>query len=784
MLRIKVLISFLVLFGSIILGSWRLARAQSSGNLRPVDLMIVIDNSCSMFPKAQILPGCTTWGSDPDFLRIKGADLFIARLGFGQENEADYHVGVVDLGDTPILVNPLQASMDVRDSLAGKIANLRAKSATRFVPAIELAYKELRESPNTKETNLRAVVLITDGVPWPQEGQSNNDIEEIIKQNEDIPLFLMLLQGAEERTGAYEQYIQFWQQMQLRYSNVFLYLIQGADQIEETYNLIVSQLQDTIPTEGGTLSPGTPSQFFVSEFVDRIVVTAIHQSDKSTGSIEIIDPYGHLVTADEPGVAYFRGKYNPVEVISISNPRLDKSLKERNWFIKSDEVIDVFIDREGAYKINILSPDTRLTDVNNIYITSQRQNSSGEMVVRFNLVREDGTVVTSPQEIRGDLIYPDGTKDFLKVPSDLRPDSNGVYELAIDFAEMYPILYNNSGRLTFLIKAGVADVQSANQIPVATTQLLVDMGPGPVIQAIHPTKLECSPGQPANFSVTIRNIETVRGDSIKIKVASGKSEVPLETSSEGKFSADLSSLCAPLIEELSCSGQLEKDFDLYFEGELVGGAPTVAFDLKVPVQVFAPSCTPTPIPLVVIPAATLIPQQTAVPDSDKDGLLDPEDACPYERGWNLLRGCPLPAWFLAVGGGIVVTALASVIIFSFPWLKTKTFAKPPQGYLLAYRRGKVFMEPVDLYKLGTARRKNKISVGGDPKKADIYIQGLKTVEFFVMMQGEKVVISEAKSGNVRDTFKSLSVREVSTSNADITIAICLNEQVINKWTCP
>ena len=784
MTRSREIVLSIILLMFVLLASWGLAKAQSSENLRPVDLMIVIDNSCSMFPREQILPGCTTWGSDPDFLRIRGADLFISRLGFGQENEADYHVGVVDLGDTPVLVGPLQASMEVRDSLAYKISRLRAKSATRIVPALEMAYKELRESPERLETNQKAVVLITDGVPWPQEGQSNQDIEKLIQQNGDIPLFLMLLQGADERTAAYEQYIQFWQQMQLQYNHVFVYLIQSADQIEETYNIIVSQLQDTVPTEGGTLPPGTPGQFFVSEFVDRIIITAVHQSDRSTGSIEIIDPLGHLVNTDDPGVAYFRGRYNPVEVISIKNPRLDDSLKERYWFIKSDEIVDVFIDREGAYKINFLSPETSLTDVNNIYMTSKRQNSSGDMVIRFNLKRGDGTVITSPQEIRGDLIYPDGTRDFLKLQSDLMPDSNGIYEMVIDFAEMYPNLYNSSGRLTLLIKAGVADVLGANQIPVATTQLLADIGPGPVIQAIHPSKLDCIPGQPANLSVMIRNIETVRSDSIQLKVASDQSDVSLENSNQGVFRADLSPLCAPLIERVSCSGQVEGNFNLSFEGELVGDAPSVSLNRVIPVQIFAPACTPTPFPVAVLPPATPIPQPTAVGDSDGDGLLDPEDACPYEGGWNFLGGCPIPKWFLAVGGGLAVTTLASVLIFSFPWLRTKTFGKPPQGFLVACRRGKKLMDPINLFELGTELRKNKISIGGEPKKVDIHIQGLKSTEFIVKVQGDQVVITDAKTGNVREAFRSLSIQEISTSNDDITIAVCLNEPVIHKWTCP
>ena len=56
-------------------------------------MVIVLDNSCSMFPKEMLVAGCTSYGSDVGFLRITGADMFLARLGFDQANEADYQVG-------------------------------------------------------------------------------------------------------------------------------------------------------------------------------------------------------------------------------------------------------------------------------------------------------------------------------------------------------------------------------------------------------------------------------------------------------------------------------------------------------------------------------------------------------------------------------------------------------------------------------------------------------------------------------------------------------------------
>ena len=135
-------------------------------------MLIVLDNSCSMFPKEMLVAGCTSFGSDVNFLRITGADLFLARLGFDQEREADYQVGVISLGDEPTLVSPLGPLASRRDELAALIANPTPEKATRLVPALQLAYDELTTSPNRKEANQPAVVLITDGVPYPSEGQS------------------------------------------------------------------------------------------------------------------------------------------------------------------------------------------------------------------------------------------------------------------------------------------------------------------------------------------------------------------------------------------------------------------------------------------------------------------------------------------------------------------------------------------------------------------------------------------------------------------------------------
>ena len=102
--------------------------------------------------------------------------MFLARLGFAQANEADYQVGVISLGDEPNLVSPLGALAGRRDELAGLIANPKPETATRLVPALQL-HMRADHITQRKAANLPAAVLITDGVPYPPEGQSNAEIE-------------------------------------------------------------------------------------------------------------------------------------------------------------------------------------------------------------------------------------------------------------------------------------------------------------------------------------------------------------------------------------------------------------------------------------------------------------------------------------------------------------------------------------------------------------------------------------------------------------------------------
>ena len=752
------------------------AAAQAQEVRKPIDMMIVIDNSCSMFPRDQIPAVCQAWGNDPDFLRIVGADLFAARLGFAEINADEYQIGVVSLGKSPRLVVPLQPLDNARDAVAEAIANPTAETATGIIPALKMAYKELRESPARKPDNLPAIVLITDGIPYPRQGQSNAEIEQLVKQNPDIPLFIMLLQNPNRPSADYQQYIRFWEQLQNRYTHVFVYRIQDAEQIEDTYNDIIAQLHNTIPTEGIGVAPDSPLQVFVSRYVRRIVVTVIHERQGEKGNITILDPQGQPVLDSDPGVDHFRGTRNPVEVISIFAPRLREDLKEDYWTITSDRKVIVFLDRQGAYHIHFIEPAVSLTDISNIYLATDRHPPSQEFVIRFDLLDENQQAILDPQPIQGKVVYPDGQEVNLRLPADLKPDAAGVYEIRFDFASAYPPVLNRVGRFTFSIDAGSADDRAAERIPIANAKLLVDVGRGCYIQTITPQSLLCTAGQPAGISVTLGDYDACRADTIQVHVLAGGEEIALTPDSSGTFSGDVTNLCTPLLTGVACSTQQASTLQVRMTGQLADSSLTAQSEQAVPVQVVAPTCTPTPTPsptLTPTPAPTPTPTPTPCPDRDRDGFNDcGQDECPDQPGIAPLHGCPI-AWWMWLLGGLLLLALIAFVWF-WLWPRVRIILSPPPHGIVTIK-SKVGEIEKNIYSIGRARHTNKVTIGSS-SKADIRVAGLKPIEFIVKQQGDKVMLLDANTGKTKGFFKSEERPPISTSDSGVTLRIRLPKE--------
>ena len=775
LIRIILSAGILLALGGMVQG----ASAQTSTTRRPVDMMIVLDNSCSMFPKEMIPTGCTSFGSDVDFLRIKGADLFIARLGYDQDNEGEYQLGVISLGDEPVVQSPLGPLMGNRDLIANRIAEPIPQKATRFVPALQKAYIELRDSPTHKPSNLPAIVLITDGVPYPPEGQSNEDIEKLISQNDDIPLFMLILKGAESNLEEFDEYAEFWKDMQTQHDNVHVYLIENDSQIETTYNKIVALLQDTIPTEGQLVSPGSELLFFVGEYTAKVVLTISSPPGISKGTVQVIDPRNEVVKADEPGVAYFRGSQNPVEIYSISAPRLADELKNQYWKVISDYVTTVFIDREGTYRINFLSPSTTPTDINNVYQVGDSQSARQPFQVKFNLL-DDGEPVLEKQSIQVEVLLPNGTQ--LLVPTTLlvEPDEQGIYEVVFDVPSFSPYGSTKFGRFNFVIHAGLSGESGGENTPNATARLLVDVGPRPFVQLITPSRLDCTREGGQKIMVTIGDYQSVISDTLKVTASGPGGQVELE-GKEGEYRGDLAPLCQPLLADLPCGQVSLAEFQIELRAQLVGNQQLDPWYRSIPVEINAVECTPTPGPteaIFVLPT----PRPTPVPDTDQDGYGDLIDPCPQQAGTALFNGCQPPWWFYLLGVAAIIGVIVLFIGLIWPWLSVRTVRRPPELFILVCRKENSAPEFVDLHELGIKRRTNKICIGSNPRKAHLIISGLKPVEFTVRDKGEKIVVLDTK-GEVKVVVRQLNAEKISTSNPEIKLFVAGKRSALEKIKC-
>ena len=435
----------------------------------------------------------------------------------------------------------------------------------------------------------------------------------------------------------------------------------------------------------------------------------------------------------------------------------------------------VFLDRQGAYSVNLLSPTVSLTDVTNIYLATDRQSPARDLLLRFNLLDKDGKPIAEKQPIQGSAIYPDGTKAPLPIPTTLTPDANGNYEIRFNAARVYPPILNQAGRFIFIINAGSADDSSVERIPIASVRLLVDMGRAPFIDAIKPETITCSVGQPAPITVAIGDYALARADSLNVRVFGDSSDVSLNATTPGVFTGDLAHVCKVPLEKLACSTESTAVFHVRIVAQLTDGSVLPAVERDLPAKVVALRCTPTPTPK---------PPPTPIPDTDKDGLKDPVDQCPTEAGWEIFGGCPPPLWFW---GGIALFAILAVIAIAkwgAPWVIVNYISPPPKAFVVICVSGKPGGGSSPIFKsidnVGREKLKNNNITIGSAEKVDIQIKGFLPLEFTVEKQGDKVMLIKEGAASSK---QFLDIVQSETSKSGMKIYFSVDKPAMQKQKC-
>ena len=713
--------------------------------------MLVIDNSCSMFPASQRIPGCEVWGNDPDFLRITGASLFIARTGFAQPAASDYQLGVVSMGDNPPeLISPLTSLDQARDALARAISNPQPKLATQIVPALEMAYRELRESPNRRPGNLPAVVLLTDGAPFPAEGQSNEDIERLVAANPDVPLFVILLQNRQQASTNYERYIQFWDEVALRHNFVRSYPVNSTEEIERTYDEIVARLENSVARPPLSLAPGETLEVFISRYIQRVVFTFTRQRGTPAPNVAITDPAGVQVSDRDADVQRFQGQENPVEVVAIGRGRLDAAPRDANWKITSDQQVIVHIDMEGSYQVQFIEPAASPTGVPGQFLVDRPHGLGQPLTLRLKLAdNASGAPVTEVQPLKMTVTNPDGSTARVPVPANLPPDADGTYTIPYDLAAGFAAANDTEGRYAFSVEAGSITDPSGAAFPVARAELLLDVRRAGFIEAVSPELIQCGPAaaaQAAELTIQLGGLDAGQLGSARVSAFAAGREAPLSPGGNGAFRASVGPLCEALAATLSCSAAVQDNIRVRVT---LPGAGSVPLERDVPVEITTAGCTPTATPTSTrtpTPSPTPTPAPTPIPDSDGDGLNDLTDSCVNQAGWGAapwFGGCPPPLAAKVAGALAGAGLLAFLGFYAAPMAMVMTVRQPPAGYVQVYRNGKAEGSYKSLRSLGQAARKSTITIGS---KGMLKVAGMEPVELRVERRGNAAAVLRGPNG--------------------------------------
>jgi uncharacterized protein YegL len=739
-----------------------------------ISVVLVIDNSCSMFPREQIPPDlrATTCaqsgqGNDPLGLRFDGAELFVARLGQAEANTEQYQLGIVSLGDenAQVIRNLERINDEQRNIITQAIARQsNPQGATEIDAALERAYTQLDQ--NAIAENLPVIVLITDGAPVDRATGSFSeaiwsDIERLLRTNSNVPVFVLFLQDQNNNPLLEQQYASYrqrWDNLATELPYLSVRDIAAANQLVATYNDIIAQLQNTTPLPVLSIQAGEAQPFEVSKFTQRVTITIYRRDDDERVEVNITDPNGVPVEADQPGVRFWSGEDNSFDVISILPERLDlNGARNGAWTIRSTTDVDVLIDERGAYTINLLEPDVDRVRPNTYQV---RQQQPTNQVVTFRLSLFDPqTGVPIPerdQPLSVDVIPPDaqGARQPQPVVEDILPNADGVYSFS----------YNPGARLgqfRFIIEAGrglIVQNDSADfENPITRANVLLDVGDTPYITAVRPESIVCRPAMsPSNMTVEVGDWQKFSSsDDITVRASFQNQNnqpqiINFTAAGNGTFTADLAALCTPLLADRPCGEDTRAPLTILVSGSL----PTdPAFqdraDRMVTVQAAPCAITPTetPVPPPGGTATAIIPPGPT-PTGDEPGPI--------------IFGRSLSAYMLP---GIIILGLAigGIVLY----IRRNSIPRP-EGYINVFRQGK----PGRAYVLKNYRART-IIIGSD-KKAHIQIAGLKPEEFQVVCQktpkGNRTIV---KGTRLDTEFEDVAQR-VDTSNADVYLCVGLD----------
>lgn len=321
-------LAVLLLLGVCIATGWGLAQLTHAAAEPGLDVMLVIDQSGSLWELGGV-------GSDPDLLRMEGARLFAATLGV-DGSAAGYRLGAVYFGTQPMLAAPLTPLIGPGSDRQGLLARLSVDPQplgwTDVSAALALAYQELYQSERAAPDRAKAVVLFTDGRPQtetldtPAAAQAyldelRRDIDAFTDQGAVFHTVLLGNAASDADPVTRDVYRPLWIELAAAGRGVFFHEARSSQDLAAIYHDIAAQLHRSN-------SQGMVVQQTVRESLETAVdvgddwqtaTFVIHKSAPDL-AVTLMRPDGQILTADAPGVRYSGQLASRYETWSIDRP--------------------------------------------------------------------------------------------------------------------------------------------------------------------------------------------------------------------------------------------------------------------------------------------------------------------------------------------------------------------------------------------------------------------------------------------------------------------------------
>lgn len=277
------------------------ARGQSESNFPDLDIILVIDQSNSMFYQNDPWRGCDQGPCKYPGWRIVMANLFVDLLGIDQSGPS-HQLGILMFGYKNEWVSHLAdiSQVSTRENIKIELKEKNVFMVTTHIPeAIEAAQAEL--DSRGRDGSKKAIVFLSDGVcqyrdnPPPEEvADCNRRIDDLVSGSNYPVYTIALTEEAFQGGELFQVYKNIWQQIAAETGGLYFEPKKAEGELLRVYTKIIEHLLGLPPDE---TRPPVESpieiQFDIPDRLLQVIFSVIKYED--TVETSIIRPDGTLI---------------------------------------------------------------------------------------------------------------------------------------------------------------------------------------------------------------------------------------------------------------------------------------------------------------------------------------------------------------------------------------------------------------------------------------------------------------------------------------------------------